>query len=150
MVFERLANDVRLRSVATRLVQRYGYLEPSVNPDSEMGKQQDFILKERARKLVQTEAQDDQYYAELKKSQQQGQRNNVCGNSNLDNTVEGIAEDVDCRDRVPSGTRGEQDQNLPGGNNQRNALQQRAGPESSQSQRTNSARASRWCGPSGR
>ena len=123
-VFERLANDVRLRSVATRLVQRYGYLEPSVNPDSEMGKQQDFILKERARKLVQTEAQDDQYYAELKKSQQQGQRNNVCGNSNLDNTVEGIAEDVDCRDRIPSGTRGEQDQNLPGGNNnQRNAPQ---------------------------
>jgi protein involved in polysaccharide export with SLBB domain len=58
-IFERLDRDVAFRSVATRLAQRYGYLLPSVNPDSEIGKQQDFVLKERARRLVQIEAQED-------------------------------------------------------------------------------------------
>ena len=39
-VFDRLARDVQFRSVATRLLQRYGYLMPSVNPDSQYGKEQ--------------------------------------------------------------------------------------------------------------
>ncbi len=58
-VFDRLTSDVAFRSVATRLVQRYGYLLPSVNPDSEMGKEQDLLTKERVRVLVQVEAQED-------------------------------------------------------------------------------------------
>ena len=35
-IFDRLDHDVEFRSVATRLVQRYGYLLPSVNPESEV------------------------------------------------------------------------------------------------------------------
>jgi protein involved in polysaccharide export with SLBB domain len=58
-IFERLDRDIKFRSFATRLVQRYGYLLPSTNPDSEMAKQQDLILKERARRLVQIEAEED-------------------------------------------------------------------------------------------
>jgi protein involved in polysaccharide export with SLBB domain len=58
-VFDRLTTDVVFRSVATRLVQRYGYLRPGINPDSEMGKEQDLVLKERARRLVQIESQED-------------------------------------------------------------------------------------------
>jgi protein involved in polysaccharide export with SLBB domain len=58
-VFDRLANDLAFRSVATRLVQRYGYLRPAVNPDSEMGKEQDLLIKERVRHLVQIESQED-------------------------------------------------------------------------------------------
>jgi protein involved in polysaccharide export with SLBB domain len=58
-IFDRLGNDVIFRSIATRLVQKYGYLLPAVNPDSEIGKQQELILKERARRLVQIEAQED-------------------------------------------------------------------------------------------
>ena len=58
-IFDRLKTDVAFRSVATRLVQRYGYLRPSVNPDSEIGKEQDLLLKERVRRLVQIEAQED-------------------------------------------------------------------------------------------
>jgi len=58
-IFERLDRDIKFRSVATRLVQRYGYLLPSANPDSEIAKQQDLILKERVRRLVQIEAQED-------------------------------------------------------------------------------------------
>src|SRR6267378_363827 len=58
-IFDRLERDIAFRSVATRLVQRYGYLRPSINPDSEIGKQQELLLKERVRRLVQIEAQED-------------------------------------------------------------------------------------------
>jgi len=58
-VFDRLTRDVKFRAVATRLVQRYGYLKPIVNPESEMGKQEDLLLKERVRRLEQIEAQED-------------------------------------------------------------------------------------------
>src|SRR5262245_26017351 len=48
-IYQRLADDVRFRSIATRLVQKYGYLRPSINPESDMAKQQEFVLKERAK-----------------------------------------------------------------------------------------------------
>ena len=47
------------RAVATRLLQHYGYLLPGINPNSALGKQQELVLKERARRLVQIEAQED-------------------------------------------------------------------------------------------
>ena len=37
-IFDRLENDVKFRSTATVLLQRYGYLVPDVNPNSEEGK----------------------------------------------------------------------------------------------------------------
>src|SRR5579862_1208380 len=58
-IFDRLDHDVAFRAVATQLVQRYGYLLPSPNPDSSFAKEEDFVLKERARRLVQIEAQED-------------------------------------------------------------------------------------------
>src|ERR1700686_3474914 len=58
-IFDRLERDIRFRSLATRLVQRYGYLLPTFNPDSELGKERDFILKERARRQTQLEAEED-------------------------------------------------------------------------------------------
>lgn len=57
-IFDRLDRDVAFRSVATRLVQRYGYLLPNVNPDSEAAKQQDLVLKERAHILAQRQDQE--------------------------------------------------------------------------------------------
>ena len=58
-IFDRLEQDVVFRSVATRLLQRYGYLLPAANPDSDLGKEKELILKERARRLVQIESQED-------------------------------------------------------------------------------------------
>jgi protein involved in polysaccharide export with SLBB domain len=58
-IFDRLDHDVAFRAVATKLVQRFGYLLPSPNPDSSFAKEEDFVLKERARRLVQIEAQED-------------------------------------------------------------------------------------------
>jgi protein involved in polysaccharide export with SLBB domain len=67
-IFERLEQDIKFRSLATRLVQRYGYLLPSFNPESEIAKQRDFILKERARRQVQVEEREDAVIdAEIKK-----------------------------------------------------------------------------------
>src|SRR5215470_1202478 len=58
-IFERLELDLEFRGVATRIVQRYGYLIPMANPESDAAKEKEFILKERARRLVQIEAQED-------------------------------------------------------------------------------------------
>jgi protein involved in polysaccharide export with SLBB domain len=58
-IFERLEVDIEFRGVATRIVQRYGYLLPTANPDSDAAKEKEFVLKERARRLVQIESQED-------------------------------------------------------------------------------------------
>ena len=58
-IFERLEQDITFRSLATRLLQRYGYLMPTPNPDSDIAKEKEQVLKERARRLVQIEAQED-------------------------------------------------------------------------------------------
>jgi protein involved in polysaccharide export with SLBB domain len=54
-MFDRLIWDVQFRSIATRLLQRYGYLLPTVNPDSDLGKQQDLLMKERALQYAKSE-----------------------------------------------------------------------------------------------
>jgi protein involved in polysaccharide export with SLBB domain len=58
-IFDRLDQDVAFRSIATRLLQRYGYLMPTPNPDSDFAKENELVLKERARRLVQIESQED-------------------------------------------------------------------------------------------
>src|SRR5690348_12872655 len=54
-VFSRLETDVQFRSVATALVQKFGYLLPQVNPDSPQGKEQELLIKERAKWQAQDE-----------------------------------------------------------------------------------------------
>jgi hypothetical protein len=51
-IFERLARDLEFRSVATRLLQRYGYLMPKLNPDSEAAKEHEVLVNEQRRRLV--------------------------------------------------------------------------------------------------
>jgi len=69
-IFDRLEDDLAFRATATRLVQRFGYLLPSVNPDSEIGKEQELLLKERARRLVQVEAEEDQESLNSRKNEE--------------------------------------------------------------------------------
>jgi protein involved in polysaccharide export with SLBB domain len=52
-ILERLETDISFRSVATLLVQKYGYLQPTINPDSELGKEQDLLMQERVMLLAQ-------------------------------------------------------------------------------------------------
>ncbi len=86
-IFDRLADDVTFRSTATQLLQRYGYLLPNINPESALAKQEDLVLKERARKLVQIESQEDAAAMKPKEEPPQGlqqtencdpQRNSDC------------------------------------------------------------------------
>jgi polysaccharide export outer membrane protein len=77
-IFDRLDRDVTFRSVATRLVQRYGYLMPSPNPDSSFAKEEDLVLKERARRLVQVEAQEDTESLRPEKNSQDLERTTAC------------------------------------------------------------------------
>jgi polysaccharide export outer membrane protein len=77
-IFERLDHDLEFRSTATRLVQRYGYLLPSVNPDSDAGRVQDLVVKERARRLIQIEAQEDAQATQLGAAEQQKLEHAAC------------------------------------------------------------------------
>ena len=52
-IFDRLENDIPFRSVATNLVRKYGYLQPAINPDSPLAKEQDLIMQERAKWVAQ-------------------------------------------------------------------------------------------------
>ena len=54
-IFERLETDINFRGVATLLVQKYGYLQPTVNPESPLAKQQELLMQERAKWLAQDE-----------------------------------------------------------------------------------------------
>src|SRR5215470_12708236 len=45
-VADRLRSDLHTRVIATRLLQRYGYLVPRVNPDSDLGTEQKLVQQE--------------------------------------------------------------------------------------------------------
>jgi protein involved in polysaccharide export with SLBB domain len=93
-IFDRLAEDIGFRAAATRLLQRYGYLRPAVNPDSELGKERELILKERARRLVQIEAQEDaesiKRPSEGEEVQQATQRGGTCDSRRGENCNEKV------------------------------------------------------------
>src|ERR1700689_5394845 len=67
-IFDRLQSDVQFRSVATQLVQRYGYLVPQLNPDSAAGKEQELLVKERVKLLAQREEEEEQDKARAKRA----------------------------------------------------------------------------------
>jgi protein involved in polysaccharide export with SLBB domain len=73
-IFDRLDRDVEFRSVATRMVQRYGYLLPNVNPDSEIAKQQELVLKERAHIMAQRQDQEQAALLAAAESERKEQR----------------------------------------------------------------------------
>jgi len=54
-IFDRIESDVRFRSVATALVQRYGYLLPKLNPESELARERQLLMEERTKWLAQEE-----------------------------------------------------------------------------------------------
>ena len=51
-ILDRLENDPRLRALATRLLQRYGYLTPQINTQSPEGQEQDLVRKARAARIA--------------------------------------------------------------------------------------------------
>jgi protein involved in polysaccharide export with SLBB domain len=116
-ILDRLSEDITFRSTATQLLQRYGYLLPNINPDSALAKQEDLVLKERARRLVQVEAQEDAEAMKPKEQPPQGvQQTSSCDpQRNLDcreNTQRRSRQRSLDMDDIP-GTRQDQQQNVP-------------------------------------
>ncbi len=56
-IFERLETDISFRAEATLLLQKYGYLLPTINPESEQGREQQLLMEERVRMLAQQSGQ---------------------------------------------------------------------------------------------
>src|SRR6204780_2101459 len=57
-IFERLESDIRFRSVATMIVQKYGFLVPRVNPESELGREQALLVEERTKWMAQHQEEE--------------------------------------------------------------------------------------------
>jgi polysaccharide biosynthesis/export protein len=62
VIIDRLEMDVTFRSVVTDIVQKYGYLLPTVNPESPLAKQQDLLMQERVKWISEEEAADREKY----------------------------------------------------------------------------------------
>src|SRR5579859_122799 len=92
-IFERLERDVAFRSIATRLLQRYGYLTPTPNPDSDYAKEKQLVLQERARRLVQIEAQEDTESLKPQRNDRDIERTATCD----------PRRDEDCPQQTPAG-----------------------------------------------
>jgi polysaccharide biosynthesis/export protein len=58
-VAERLRLDLRIRVLATRLLQRYGYLVPRLNPDSDQEAEQKLVRQQRAEILARAAVRRD-------------------------------------------------------------------------------------------
>jgi protein involved in polysaccharide export with SLBB domain len=64
-IFDRLTRELEFRSLATRLLQRYGYLMPKLNPDSEAARDHEILVSERTRRL----------HAAIEEENAQGEKN---------------------------------------------------------------------------
>jgi polysaccharide biosynthesis/export protein len=58
-IAERLRSDLRVRVLATRLLQRYGYLVPQLNPESDLGAERQLEREARAQMLARAAERSD-------------------------------------------------------------------------------------------
>lgn len=70
-IFDRLETDIQFRSIATRILQKYGYLLPKINPDSPQAKEQELLIQERTKWIAQDEEE------QLTQARQQAGRNTL-------------------------------------------------------------------------
>src|ERR1700723_2471972 len=76
-IFDRLETDSQFRAIATAIVQKYGYLVPRLNPESELGRQQELLVQERTKWLAQ-HSEEERATAHQKNLQQQLQTTSAC------------------------------------------------------------------------
>ena len=106
-IFDRLENDIAFRSLATRLVQRYGYITPSVNPESPEGQQQQILIRERAKYIAQDEEEvraRSRQQRELQKTQSCDPRVPGCLPTSNNSSIEEMPAQRPATNRIPSTT----------------------------------------------
>jgi protein involved in polysaccharide export with SLBB domain len=86
-IFERLEEDAQFRSVATALVQRYGYLLPKLNPDSEVAKEHELLVQERTKWQAQNQEEE---LADARKRRDRNLQNAKSCNSPADPNCEKV------------------------------------------------------------
>lgn len=108
-ILDRLQNDTVFRAVATSLVQRYGFLKPTLNPESPQAQEQQFLIRERARYI----AQDEEMSRNRSRQQQTTSQAQLCDPTNRDCTTQG--NNNSSIQELPSGRQPDSNE-LPGGN----------------------------------
>jgi hypothetical protein len=129
-IFDRLSTDIQFRSVATALVQKYGYLVPRLNPESDLAKEQELLRVERTKWLAQ--AQEEERAQSRQKAAQDLQKARACQSQQADSSCNEVAPGTPSENHgqerqiqtLPSGSP-PTDQNIPNmpetpGNNARN------------------------------
>lgn len=58
VILGRLDTDIQFRSVATAILQRFDYLLPKLNPDSESARERQILTEERAKLLARVQAEN--------------------------------------------------------------------------------------------
>ena len=86
-VSERLNEDLRARVLATRLLQRYGYLLPKVNPDSDLAAEHSLVLQDRAYRIAHAEERSPE--SQAYRSPQQAADCDLRSSSDCEETVPG-------------------------------------------------------------
>jgi len=135
-IFERLESDPQFRAVATRLLQRFGYLLPQYNPGSEAAQERSALIQERTKQIV--ESQEEELAAQ-KRSVRNAQNAESC-DQELDQDCIGLrssqpsapgVEQAPLPRTFPSGTipRDSDQQSGPRGNGDRVDRTQLAQPE---------------------
>jgi len=109
-IYERLDTDIQFRSTATALVQRYGYLLPKLNPDSDLAKEHELLVQERTKWLAQNQEE------QLAQARQRGtqspqntgpcdpQLDRDCGVSQARSSTLGVLRQRPLQDESPSRT----------------------------------------------
>ncbi len=119
-IFDRLENDIVFRSVATALVQKYGFLKPTVNPESPIGQEQQILIRERAKYLAQDEEIARAKSRQQDQQQRQLEQTQLCDSATRDCTPQGNSGNPSIQEfpRQPQEVPGMMpgDQTLPGGN----------------------------------
>lgn len=80
-IFDRLDTDIQFRSVATTLLQKYGYLVPTLNPNSQAAKVQEFLFQERTTWMA---AKQQEALAARRRLKVQSSQNQPACDSQLD------------------------------------------------------------------
>jgi polysaccharide biosynthesis/export protein len=102
-IFDRLETDTQFRSTATLLVQKYGYLVPTLNPESQAAKEHELLVKERTKWLAQ--AQEEELAAARQKRNRKVQNASTCDSQeigcNLSQTQDSEEDAVPGQQREP-------------------------------------------------
>jgi protein involved in polysaccharide export with SLBB domain len=117
-IFDRLETDVQFRSVATAMLQRFGYLLPKLNPDSDAAKDRELLVQERTKWIAQRQEED---LAQARQRNPRVQQELGSCDPPNDQDCNPQARSMPASDPIQGSPQNDQDRNTPGPPNPRNS-----------------------------